>query len=416
MAFLLHVFTGQFSQGASMNALMKDPLHEFDDFYLGEEEALKKLQQLDRIIEKKSKYFLGYPCNEAFKLEKFFKWWSTSSLSRSAMNDVGNPLSKSSYGLNARPFEISVLEYFSKLFKIKDYWGYVTSGGTQGNEQGLYLGRESLAKDGKPILYFTEDAHYSIASLGKILSIEMRIIRSFGNGEMDEADLMRKLDSERPALFSLSIGTTFKGAIDRIETVQQIVRQKGLTHVFYHADAALFGGYLPFYSDSSKPNLDFEKFPYDSIAVSGHKFFGSPTPLGVFLTKAKYATELKGDYIEYIHSQNITIPCSRSSLNTLIFWWTLMTTPQTEFKKAADKMIEHAEYFYGELKKRNHPVWLNPHSNTVFFKAPSQEVVDHWTLSTYTCPKLGPLAHAIVMPHVTKEMIDEFLNEFFHST
>jgi histidine decarboxylase len=54
---------------------------------------------------------------------------------------------------------------------------------------------------------------------------------------------------------------------------------------------------------------------------------------------------------------------------------------------------------------------LNAHSNTVFFQAPSPELCERWTLSLQTCPKLGHLAHAIMMQHINKNMIDEFLHE-----
>lgn len=303
------------------------------------------------------------------------------------------------------------MQFFANLYSLSPHWGYITSGGTQGNEQGLYMGRHVLEKHGKPILYFSEEAHYSIASLSKVLGLESCVIQSKANGEMDYQDLKQKLNPQRPTLFSLSIGTTFKGAIDRIEIIQSLVREKKVKHVFYHADAALFGGYLPFYQSGTKPNLNFQKYPYDSIAVSGHKFFGSPIPLGIFLIREEYLHNMKSEYIEYIHSYNVTIPCSRSALNTLILWWIIATTPKEMFVREANQMLANAHYFYDELRKRHYPVWLNAHSNTVIFKAPSPELCERWTLSLQTCTKLGHLAYAIMMQHVDKKMINEFLNE-----
>jgi histidine decarboxylase len=120
---------------------------------------------------------------------------------------------------------------------------------------------------------------------------------------------------------------------------------------------------------------------------------------------------MKSEYIEYIHSYNMTIPCSRSALNTLILWWIVTTTPQEEFVKEANQMMANARYFYDELQKRHYPAWLNAHSNTVIFQAPSEELCERWTLSLQTCAKLGHLAHAIMMQHVDKKMIDEFLHD-----
>lgn len=394
-----------------MHRSQKDPHNQIADYYLGEEKALLRLNDFDRKIHELRGTFMGYPCNAAFKLEQFFQWWERSDVSKSPLNDVGSPSSHSLYTLNAHPFEKTVLHFFADLFSLNDYWGYITSGGTQGNEQGIYMGRQALAKHGNPVLYFSEEAHYSIASLGRVLGLESCVIASKPNGEMDYEDLKEKLKIGRPALFSLSIGTTFKGAIDRLEMIRPIIKEKGIKHVFYHADAALFGGYLPFYPNSRKPDLNFTKFPYDSIAVSGHKFFGSPIPLGVFLIRHPYINALDAEYIEYLHSRNLTIPCSRSALNTLIFWWTISTTPKEEFVQQARMIIDNAHYLYKQLRVRNYPVWLNAFSNTVYFRAPSLDFCKHWTLSLFTCRQLGPLAHVIVMQHVTKEMIDAFLRE-----
>ena len=41
-------------------------------------------------------------------------------------------------------------------------WGYVTSGGTEGNMYGLYMGRE-IFPDG--VMYFSQDTHYSVVKI-----------------------------------------------------------------------------------------------------------------------------------------------------------------------------------------------------------------------------------------------------------
>lgn len=381
------------------------------NYYLGEKLALERLEDFNQIIIERSKTFMGYPCNGAFNLDRFFEWWKQSALSKNPLNEVGSPNTETLYSLNSHPFEVTVLQFFADLFHLKPHWGYITSGGTQGNEEGLYMGREFLAPFGSPILYFSEEAHYSIGSLGKELGLERCSIHSQASGEMDYEDLKKKLITDRPALFSLSIGTTFKGAIDRIEIIKDIVLDREIKHVFYHADAALFGGFLPFYPDPAKPHLNFEIYPYDSIAVSGHKFFGSPVPLGIFLIRDEYIRSLEAEYIEYLHTSNLTIPCSRSSLNTLIFWWLISTNTKNDFVQQSKNILENANYLYKQLEMRKYPSWLNPFSNTVFFRAPSKELCKKWVLSLFTCRRLGPLAHVVVMQHVTKRMINEFLQE-----
>jgi len=227
---------------------------------------------------------------------------------------------------------------------------------------------------------------------------------------MDYQDFESQLITERPVLISLNIGTTFKGAIDNQEKIQEILERKGVTHVYYHADAALFGGYLPFLKDSPATSLiNFSLSKLNSIAISVHKFFGSPFPMGIFMMRKAALKELSKDYIEYISAENITIPCSRSSFNTLLFWWIMRTKSVASWSRDAEQMMENADYLYRELKKREIPAWRNPDSNIVYFRSPTDKICEKWSLAQIHCQDLGYLAHIVVMQHVTKEVIDSFL-------
>ena len=325
------------------------------------------------------------------------------------LNDVGNPFQDQDYMIHAHPFERDVLEIFAKLLKLpfENSWGYITTGGTLSNEQGLLIGRERLKKRGTPILYFSEDSHYSI-NTSKLLAIECRTIKSTQNGEIDYKDLQDKIEPSQPVLINLNIGTTFKGAIDRGANVVEILEKLKISHYYIHADAALFGGFLPFISHES---VDFEKMPYHSIAISGHKFFGSPIPMGVFLIRKELLNELSNDFIEYIYTKNVTIPCSRSSLSALLFWWILKTKLVSGWANDAKLLFKNARYLEKQLGKLGIPAYRNEDSNIVYFKAPSQEACQRWSLAQMHCRYLGPLAHVVVMQHVSHEVIDSFLED-----
>jgi len=76
------------------------------------------------------------------------------------------------------------------------------------------------------------------------------------NGEVDYDDLMKKIadDKEQHPIIFANIGTTVRGAIDNIATIQERLRQAGFKREDYylHADAALSGMILPFV-DSPQP-------------------------------------------------------------------------------------------------------------------------------------------------------------------
>ena len=78
-----------------------------------------------------------------------------------SINNLGDPFITSNYGVHSRQFEVSVIDFFAKLWKIEkgEYWGYVTTCGTEGNLHGILLARE-CHPDG--ILYSSRETHYSI--------------------------------------------------------------------------------------------------------------------------------------------------------------------------------------------------------------------------------------------------------------
>jgi len=57
------------------------------------------------------------------------------------LNNAGDPFLGSSFSLNSMTFEVSVLDWFAKLWEIEkdEYWGYVTTGGTEGNLHGILV-------------------------------------------------------------------------------------------------------------------------------------------------------------------------------------------------------------------------------------------------------------------------------------
>jgi len=58
------------------------------------------------------------------------------------LNNAGDPFLGSSFSLNSTSFELCLLDWFANLWEIEKnkYWGYVTTGGTEGNLHGILVG------------------------------------------------------------------------------------------------------------------------------------------------------------------------------------------------------------------------------------------------------------------------------------
>ena len=60
----------------------------------------------------------------------------------------------------------------------------------------------------------------------------------------------------------------------------------------------------------------------------------------------------------------------------------------------------------------NYPAWHLKYSNTVFFKRPALWIKEKYMLANGMLPEYGgELSHIVVMQHVTKDIIDEFIED-----
>jgi histidine decarboxylase len=222
---------------------------------------------------------IGYPCNQNFDYSELFRFLEFSA------NNVGDPFNATNYRLNTQDFEREVLADFARYTRApeSEWWGYVNNGGTEGNMYGLYVARE-LYPEG--ICYFSEDTHYSVAKILRLQHTRNIMLKSQPNGELDYDDLHETLRIHRdvPPIIFANIGTTMKGAVDDLGKIRGVLDDLAIPNFYMHADAALSGMILPFVD--SPQAWDFADGA-DSIAISGHKFLGSPVPCGVALARKK---------------------------------------------------------------------------------------------------------------------------------
>ena len=338
----------------------------------------------------------GYPVNLRFDYSTLFPFL------RFSLNNAGDPfITRSGSKLNSHQFEQEVLTFFAKLYKAEDWWGYVTTGGTEGNFYGLLLGREAYP-DG--ILYASDNSHYSVAKAARILRIEQVVVRSQSNGEIDYEDLSNKLNTNHPVIINLNIGTTFKGATDNLDQILEILAAREIEKFHIHCDGALGGMLLPY----SKPDWMTFNRPIHSLAISGHKFIGCPFPCGIVLTRKPLVDQLASS-VEYIGSKDTTIGGSRSGHAPLFLWYAIQQRGN-QFEQEARECLAKAAYFHRQLKGAGLDCLLNPYSSTVVFPKPGTKVVEKWQLATQ-----GNLAHAVIMQNHSYELLDCLLANLLKS-
>lgn len=385
-----------------------------DDILQKNDPYIAMLDEMAGEIITKKRYSFGYPVDHKSKLIGFYKWFMGSGLNLAMTNNAGSPFDPHEGLLNTFPFEREVIEDFGSLygFDKDNLWGIVTFSGTDGNNHGIYFGSKYLQnKTGmRPVMYVSEAAHYSSMRLADLQNLEIRVIPADVHGCMIPEELEKAIVPEKPALIVYAMGTTFKGGVDDQKTINEVLAKFPSLTVYRHIDAALFGGYLPY--TKYKDMVDRRVNPFDSIAISGHKFFGIDEPAGIFLTTRDVLDNQKSFNISYLHANMPMISCSRSAISPLKMWWILKHTSKEEFIEQTELMLETAKWLKDKLDEIGWPAWLEPMSNTVYFKRPPERVVKKYTLAPDHDDRLGgELSHIVVMQHVTKERLETFLKD-----
>ncbi|MDH5179009.1 MAG: pyridoxal-dependent decarboxylase [Gammaproteobacteria bacterium] len=388
-----------------------------------------QLQHLSKVASNRE-LFLGYPVNMNIPPDGFFKWKEELfrvGVDRFAYNNVGNPYVHSHIPFNTHEYEKKLILNFAPKygFDPAEVWGFLTNSGTDSNMHGIYMGRTILESRTKttPKIYFTKEAHYSMQILRDLLGLEWVEVGTNADGSMDINDLAQKLAAhpQQPALVVATIGTTFKGAIDDIDAIQQKLHNRA---GYLHLDAALFGGYLPHsrYADDLLRRKGNGKPRYDSIAVSCHKFFGFASPAGLFMTTQKHFAQFLEQFgrvhdPEYILQIPGTITCSRDAVKPAEFYYYSTEEAFARQIKDARSILDNTAYLYKELQThyaRLQPVLAGPKSNTIYFRDPGEQIVNTYSLATMQLERDGkkiPYAHVVVMPHVNKRVLDRFLED-----
>ncbi|MBY0244158.1 MAG: histidine decarboxylase [Sphingobacteriaceae bacterium] len=355
----------------------------------------EKLAALKQHIEIARNNFIGYPVSKDFDYSEIYDFL------KYPINNIGDPFNDSTYKVQTHEIEREVVGFFAKLFRAdpKDYWGYVTNGGSESNLYGLYLARELHPKG---MVYYSESTHYSVRKNIHLLNIPSIVIRSQENGEIDYEDFENtvKMNRHKPAIVLTTFGTTMTEAKDDVSKIKSILKKLAIQDNYIHCDAALAGSFGAF----MEPKIPFDfKDGADSISISGHKFIGSPIPTGVIVTKRSNRDRIaKG--ISYIGSLDTTITGSRNGHSPLFLWYAIKKMGAEGLQKRYLHSLEVAEYCEKKLNEIGVKAWRNQNSITVVIEKPNAEIKEKWQLATE-----DNISHIICMPNVSKAQIDSFI-------
>jgi histidine decarboxylase len=350
------------------------------------------LVSLAEFLDEDRRTNVGYPATFDIDYSRLWPFFNR------VLNNIGDPFGGASpYPANTKHLERQVIGWFADQLHAPagDRWGYVTSGGTEGNEFGLLLGRERFPD---AMAYYSASAHYSVPKLLAKLRMPSVTVQAFPDGRMNPRDLYSALRAhrDRPAVVVATIGTTMTEAVDDVTAVRRILARVPVTRVHVHADAALSGLPLALLDAVGRPGFDLADGA-DSISVSGHKFVGCPFPCGVVVTRASLVRHMAVPYI----GADSTLSGSRSGHAPLLLWYALHTLGVEGLRDRARAAGELAAYAVERISAAGWRAWRHPHAFTVVIDNPPRAVRARWRLATH-----GEVSHLICMPGVHRGQID----------
>ena len=312
--------------------------------------------------------------------------------------------------------EEEVISSLSKLLHADEACGHIVTGGTEANIMAMcaakYIFQEK--SDETPEVILPRTAHFSFKKACSMLSLKTVEVPLNENYKIDTAMLEDCITDNTMAITAIAGSTEF-GLVDDIKEISKIAKSND---VYLHVDAALGGFIIPFlnYRNDNQLNFDFKCKGVSSITIDPHKMGLAPVPAGGILFRhKKYLDKLAIDAPYLTKNVQTTIVGTRTGASTAATWALINYHGMEGYADVVEQSINLTQYTYNKLMQMDDVnVIVKPELNVVAFNVSDMKVnklkeellKKGWRVSNTVNPYAIRL---VLMPHVKKEHIDNFL-------
>ncbi|RLF48429.1 MAG: tyrosine decarboxylase MfnA [Thermoplasmata archaeon] len=291
----------------------------------------------------------------------------------------------------------------------KNTLGFATSGGTESNLTALWMARRVFGK-GKVLC--GEHAHFSVKKACDMLGLELVRCPLDENMRVTAESIEERIDENTVSVIALAGSTEF-GTVDDVEGIAQVVGE----HTLFHVDAAFGGFVLPFMRELelAVPKFGLEIPRVDSLSVDPHKMGLSTIPCGVFLYREHIGGAMPEFYAPYLTSSKHRAVLGTRASGAVVGAYAVMLHLGVEgYTRIVKKCLENTEYLVRCAEDIGvYPV-IEPTINIVVLdvgdaKAVQKRLRDMGWYVALTSKKEA--IRIVVMPHVTRSVIDNFIND-----
>ncbi len=315
--------------------------------------------------------------------------------------------------VGTRELESKLIGMLGELLGKRDAVGYICSGGTEANIQGIRAARNIVRKRKKverANIVIPKTAHFSFEKIGDILAVEIRRAGIDEAYRVDVGEVENLVDDNTVAIVGIA-GTTELGQIDPIEELSRLAIEMD---VELHVDAAFGGLVIPFMDDPYP--FDFRNEGVSSITIDPHKMGMATIPAGgVLFRDDRYIESLEIETPYLTSKTQFTLTGTRPGTGVASAYAVLRSLGYEGMRRIVRECMKNTTALVEEMGALGFEPVIEPVMNVVSFGAEKAERIKEemyrrgWVISTIRNPRA---IRFVVMPHVTEEVITNFISEF----
>ena len=312
----------------------------------------------------------------------------------------------------SKKIEAKYLSFISKLLNApKNATGVIGSGGTESNISAIWLAKNL---SGKKEVIIPKNAHFSFQKIASLMDIKLIPIPLTKNYYIDVLKTKKKIGNNTAAIVGIA-GSTELGTIDPISDLSDLCIDE---KVYLHVDAA-FGGYIiPFLRKLGYNVFDFDfKLPaVSSITIDAHKMGRSAIPLGtLFVRNKKWLDEISVETPYISSKKQAGILATRSCAPVAAAYAIAEYLGIEGYTKMVKNCMNNARYTKEKIEEIGLELLIKPTMNVLAVKIKNplkvEKILTSYGWKVNKMERLGAI-RIVVMPHVTKKVIDEFIPVF----
>lgn len=296
--------------------------------------------------------------------------------------------------------ESDAVAALGELAGLPDPHGYITSGGSEANVQAVRVAR-NISESDQPNIVVPDSAHFSFTKAAELLGVELRTVPIDDDHRTDTEAVSAAVDGDTALIVGIA-GSTEYGRVDPIPVLADIATDNAAR---LHVDAAWGGFYLPF----SGHDWGFDDTTVDTLTIDPHKVGQAVIPSGGLLARDQESLDALAVDTPYLETPSqASLTGTRSGAGVASAAAVLDELWPDGYRAEYERASDLADWLAGELRRRGYRV-IEPELPLVAADLPDALFAsireEGWKLARTGAGE----ARIVLMPHVTREILEEFL-------